>query len=357
MIKIEPLFATDSAQVRNLLRHQNEPMPYESFCAEDALSVRGFAFWQHWLPCRMHTHPSVYVAKEEGVVLALISVSHLGKSKACWRIEHLVVHPSHRGRGIAQELLRFVFATFGSQGVGHFIAEVSDQNSAALQLMGSNGFRRCYRITHYQVPVEFKENEKWEGADAFRLASPSDKQALYQLFQDILPPDLRLTLDLVPEDFLVSEVPPVDSIEKLSRRLMRRKVWFWVSQDSERKTLTSAVKVTAHREGDYHLEFAVHTGWQHTAEDIVTFVLNIMRRAGMRGIISAKVYDFQPWVVAALDKAGLERCGSFSLLVRDHWIRAKQPRAARAELGLPSMANPSINMPLPAERQRLPSQQ
>ncbi|HEY9785582.1 MAG TPA: GNAT family N-acetyltransferase, partial [Candidatus Obscuribacterales bacterium] len=225
-IKIEPLFATDTAQARALLRCHNEPMPYESFCAEDALSLRGLTFFQHWLPSSMHFAPSIYVAKESGLDIGLISVSHVGKSRACWRVEHLVVHPNHRGRGIAQELLRFAFATFGSQGASHFIAEVSDQNSAALTLLGNSGFRRCYRITHYQVPAAMEAIPEPPNMSAFRLALPGDKEALHELYQDCLPPDLRLTFEYVPDDFLVSEVPAVDSFEKLARRLIKRRVWF-----------------------------------------------------------------------------------------------------------------------------------
>ena len=162
-------------------------MPYETFCAEGEIALRGLTFWQHWVPCRLHLASSVYVAKEDGVVLGLISTKNIGKSRACWRIEHLVVHPTHRGRGIAQELLRFAFALFGSQGVNHFIAEVSDQNSAGLNILGNCGFRRCAKITHYQVPADY--TAEVEGLDfaAFRLALPEDKQRLFILHQDSLP--------------------------------------------------------------------------------------------------------------------------------------------------------------------------
>lgn len=354
MIKISPLFAIDTAQTRALLRHQNEPMPFESFCAEDALALRGFTFFQHWLPCNMHFAPMAYVAKEDGIVLALISVSSVGKSRACWRVEHLVVHPNHRGRGIAQELLRYAFATFASQGAAHFVAEVADQNSAALSLLGNAGFRRCYRVTHYQVPIDFAlpSNNNDEDSSGFRLAIPQDRQGLYQLFQECLPPDLRLTYEYVPDDFLVSEVT-TESFEKLTRKLVKRKVWYWVSQDPERKNLTAAVRVLAHREGDFHLEFAVHPGWAHMTEDTILFTLGIMRRLNMRGVISVKGFDYQPHVVQAIEKLGLERTGTFSLMARDHWVRAKQKRAVRKEAPI-TLPTPGINLPLPAERQMLP---
>ena len=350
MIKIEPLFAMDCTQARALLRHQNEQMPYESFCAEDAVSLKGLTFWQHWLPCRMHVDSSIYVAKEDRVVLGLISLRTLGKSRACWRIDHLVVHPNHRGRGIAQELLRYVFALFGGQGVSHFIAEVSDQNSAGLNLLGDCGFRRCAKMTEYQVPVEYVEPTKAEDVSYFRLALPEDRHRLYQLHQDALPPDHRLIFEWVPEDFAVRDLP-VESFDKGIKRLIQGKSWFWVSQDRDRKTLTSAARVVAHQEGDFHLEFAVHPGWLHMAEELVSFVLNMMNQAGMKGMVVVKVFDYQPAIVEAVEKAGLERTGSYSLLAREHWVRAKKPRAIKLDRGvnLAPIANPAINLPRTAK--------
>jgi RimJ/RimL family protein N-acetyltransferase len=229
MIKIEPLFATESTQVRALLRYQGEPVPYESFCAEDRYMITGLTFWQHWLPCHWHISPSVYVAKEDGLVIGMISLHPIGKSKNCWQVDHLVVHPNHRGRGIAQELLRFAFALFGSQGISHFVAEASDLNQGALAVLASCGFRRSARITHYQVPADLKLDLKAEASaeqnpeqnldqksaakseskaeDNFRLAIPEDQDSLYQLHQDVLPADIRLTFQYLPEDKINTPIP------------------------------------------------------------------------------------------------------------------------------------------------------
>lgn len=349
MIKIEPLFATESTQVRALLRYQGEPVPYESFCAEDRYIITGLTFWQHWLPCHWHISPSVYVAKEDGLVIGMISLHPIGKSKNCWQVDHLVVHPNHRGRGIAQELLRFAFALFGSQGISHFVAEASDQNQGALAVLASCGFRRSARITHYQVPADLKLAPKSDpkSEDNFRLAIPEDQASLYLLHQEVLPADLRLTFQYLDEDFYVFPLK-VESLDKLARRLIRRKSWFWVACDSERKVITSACRVTAHREGDYHLEFAVHPGWAHTARDLVNFVLTIMRRAGMKGMVIAKAYDYQNSVIEALEEAGLERAGHFSLLTRDHWLRAKSPPkklSLERTVSLNPLGKPAINIP------------
>jgi GNAT superfamily N-acetyltransferase len=345
MIKIEPLFATDSTQVRALLRYQDEPVPYESFCAEDSYLITGLTFWQHWLPCHLHLSPSVYLAKEDGLILGLISLHSLGRSKNCWKLDHLVVHPNHRGRGIGQELLKYAFSLFGSQGISHFVAEVSDKNTAALALLASCGMRRCSRITHYQVPGDLNIPLEEVPSQSFRLALPEDQEGLYQLHQDVLPADLRLTFQFVPEDFQIFPLK-VESLDKLARRLIRRKSWFWVYQCPERKVITSACRVTAHREGDYHLDFAVHPGYSHTASDLVRFVLSIMKQAGMKGMVMAKAYDYQANVTEALKECGLEEVGNFSLLARDHWLRAKHPKTLRLDtVALNPLGKTAINIP------------
>ena len=74
----------------------------------------------------------------------------------------------------------------------------------------------------------------------------------------------------------------------------------------------------------------------------------------MRGVISIKGFDYQPHVVKAIEKLGLERTGTFSLMARDHWVRAKQKRMVRKEAPI-SLPSPGINLPLPAERRLLPA--
>ncbi|MBZ0188910.1 MAG: GNAT family N-acetyltransferase, partial [Candidatus Obscuribacterales bacterium] len=344
MIKIKPFLITDESQVRALLRHQDEPVPYESFCQEEKILDAGLTFWQHWLPCHWHFAPSVYVAKDDGVVLGLVSVDSSGRSNNCWRIDHLVVHPQHRGRGIAQELIRYALAQFGSQGISHFTAEVCDQNSAALSLLSSCGFRRLTRITYYQVPIDFQDSADSESLKTFRLAKPDDQKKLFQLHQSVLPAEIRRVFDYVAEDYQVTELN-VDSLDKMTRHLLKRKSWYWVSDEKDRDVIPCAARVSAHREGDFHIEFLVHPGWEHLSETVVDFVLTMMRRAGMKGMVVIKAYGFQKPLIEALDAAGLDRVGSFSLLAREHWLRAKKPRISIDQaVTIPPLGRPAINI-------------
>ncbi|MBX9685103.1 MAG: GNAT family N-acetyltransferase, partial [Candidatus Obscuribacterales bacterium] len=108
MIKIGPLLTSEYKQAATLLKLQAEVVNESSESEDSELVLRSLAFWQHWLPCQLHMAPSMYVAREDSQLVGIISLQHMSKSKTCWQINKLVVHPEHRGRGIAQELLRYV---------------------------------------------------------------------------------------------------------------------------------------------------------------------------------------------------------------------------------------------------------
>ncbi len=335
MIKIEPFLAVDSTQMRALLRHQDEPVPYEAFCAEEILFNSGLLFWQHWLPCRYHMAPAVYVAKEDGVMLGLVSLAATNKAGSCWRINHLVVHPQHRGQGIAQKLLQYVFALFGSQGVSHFISEVSCQNSPAMSLLASGGFRRAARLVHYQMPSDRNSSTCTPASsfapditaqDDFRWAHPADQQSLFQLAQDALPSDLRFVYARKPEDFAVKEIQHEIWHGNL-KRLLKLKTWYWVKEDVQRQVLKAAIKVTAHHAGDFHIEFIIHPGWQDTGKEALDYAMQAINRLHMKGMIVAKAYDYEPSLIDLLEKAGWQRAGEFLLLVKEHWLKVKKSRS------------------------------
>jgi GNAT superfamily N-acetyltransferase len=351
MIKIEQFLATDVTQLRALLRHQDELMSYETFCAEEKLVMSGLFFWQHWLPCRFHLAPAVYVAKENGVLLGLISIASDSKSNSCWTINHLVVHPNHRGQGIAQKLLQYVFALFGSQGVSHFITEISCQNSPAMSLLAGLGFRRAARLVHYQMLDQLLVDSDNQNIaqniaknTSFRWAQTSDKSALCQLFQDSLPSDLRVVYAYKPDDFFIN-VPLMEMSPAMLKRLIKLKTWYWVAHNKDRNVLTAAIKLTVHRPGDFHFEFVIHPGWQHMACEAVSFVKQIINDFHIEGIILTKIYDYQAVIGETLETIGWQRHGEFLLMVKEHWLRAKK-RSIKLDktVTIPGIAKPAINL-------------
>lgn len=347
MIKIGPLLSNECRQAATLLQLQAELVQDATDVHESDVALNSLLFWQHWLPPQMHLAPSMYVAREDGQILGIISLQHTSKSKTCWQVEKLVVHPEHRGRGIAQELLRYVFAQFGSQGVMHFLAEVPALNDAALTLFANCGFCRSSRITYYRFNMANADNYLGtEIPEGFKIALPHVKAALYQLHCEVLPPALRQVLLLAPDDFSVKEMVSFTSVEKTKQKLMRRRVWYWVAEDTERMVLTAAVRITAEPQTGYKLEFAIHPAWKHLEEDIIRFTLAKILNEAPRAPIWAKVYDFQGDMHELMQNCGFERTGEAFLLLREHWQRQRKTQRAQ----IPQLGNPVINFPLAADR-------
>jgi RimJ/RimL family protein N-acetyltransferase len=355
MIKIGPLLATDYGQACYLLKLQEESNINVTPLSEYSLIIRSLAFWQHWLPMPWHVSSSVYVAREGEEVLGLICLHSTGKSKQCWQIDNLIVHPEHRGRGIAQELLRYVFAQFGSQGASHFVAEISQLNEAALALFASCGFCRTAKIS-YSVfdPKENKNNLDLDNCKSlenqFMYASPRFKHMLYQLQQDVLPPELRLIYSYIVDDFMTREPLPFTSTEKTLNKFLRKRLWYWVRLQAERKTLTQAAKIIAQPNLGYQLEFAIHPGFKHLAKDILDYSLYQLLSCDMPSMpIRAKVYDFQDDLQQALIKNNFVLNDEYCLLTKEHWLRAKKTKEAKLnKVAIPPMSQTSIN-PLPSE--------
>jgi L-amino acid N-acyltransferase YncA len=346
MIKIGTLQAGEFKQASLLINSHAECLHEINDVNDGDLLLNGLAFWQHWLPCQLHLVQSVYVAREEGQLLGVIVLSHASKVKTCWQVNKLVVHPDHRGRGIAQELLRYVFAQFGSQGVMHFLAEVSAENDAALGLFANCGFCRSARITYYRFSESAAQKFVPAEVEGFKLALPHLKPALCQLHSEILPPALRQVLLLSPDDFALNDLVSFTSVEKTQQKLMRKRTWYWVAADPERLVLSAAVRVTAEPQSGYRLEFSVHPGWKHLEEDLIRFTVTRLLSEAPRAPVWTKVYDFQGDMHAILQSCNFERCGEAFLLLREHWQRQRQNKRA----SIPQLGKPAIHFPRTADR-------
>ena len=345
MIKIGALLAGEYKQASLLLNSQADAIPAINDVNDAHLLLNGLAFWQHWLPCHLHLAQSMYVAREEGQLLGIIALAHTGKARSCWRVSNLVVHPDHRGRGIAQELLRYIFAQFGSQGVMHFLSEVPSTNEAALSLFANCGFCRSARITYYKFDHSRAEEFCLANPQGFKLALAHQKPLLCQLYCDVMPPALRQVLLLSPDDFSVTDLVSFTSVEKSQQRLMRKRVWYWAAADSERQVLAAAARVSAEPQSGYKLEFAVHPGWKHLEEGLIRFTLAKLLSEAPRAPLWTKIYDFQGDLHEILQSCGFERAGEAFLLLREHWQRQRNNRRS----AIPQLGKPAIHFPRAAD--------
>jgi GNAT superfamily N-acetyltransferase len=95
---------------------------------------------------RIFSDPSVgtiYVAREQGQVVAMPSLIHTvstAEGGIAALFEDLVVHPAHRGRGVATALARFVIAEARRRGVLRLTLLTDMQNERAQALYRKLGF-------------------------------------------------------------------------------------------------------------------------------------------------------------------------------------------------------------------------
>lgn len=68
---------------------------------------------------------------------------------------NIAVHPTHRGKGLAGQMLDAVLIELGARGVKNAFLEVRESNAAARALYGSRGFAEIgRRRNYYRRPVE-----------------------------------------------------------------------------------------------------------------------------------------------------------------------------------------------------------
>ena len=86
---------------------------------------------------------TVYVAREEGLVVAMASLIYTvstAEGGTAALFEDLIVLPSHRGRGIATALVRFIIAEARRRGVLRLTLLTDMQNERAQALYRKLGF-------------------------------------------------------------------------------------------------------------------------------------------------------------------------------------------------------------------------
>jgi len=86
---------------------------------------------------------TVYVAREEGLVVAMASLIYTvstAEGGTAALFEDLIVLPSHRGRGIATALVRFIIAEARRRGVLRLTLLTDMQNQRAQALYRKLGF-------------------------------------------------------------------------------------------------------------------------------------------------------------------------------------------------------------------------
>lgn len=97
-------------------------------------------------------HDAVHIAARSAEVVGrrLVGAVLATRIADCWHIMNIMVDPSARGRGIAQELMEEMFAKTSKRGAGEgWTLEVREDNHSAISLYERCGFSQVGRRTRY----------------------------------------------------------------------------------------------------------------------------------------------------------------------------------------------------------------
>lgn len=132
----------------------------------------------------------VYVAETGGRLLGCIAVSRrqvraAGDTRTLWYVGDLKVHPDHRGRGIAAEVVREAFDFIVSEGVDLLLCVVSAGNRRVVSFLeGRYQIPPFQRVASLKVLQVLASRTRATGPYRVREARPEDAPALAALHRE-----------------------------------------------------------------------------------------------------------------------------------------------------------------------------
>ncbi|MGQ0600670.1 MAG: GNAT family N-acetyltransferase [Anaerolineales bacterium] len=221
---------------------------------------------------RVFTHGYVWI--EDGRVIGNLNMQPLEHSPRLWGIANVAVHPQHRRRGIAQQMMQAALDHLHSLGGDEAVLMVDDDNVAAVELYRRLGFAHTATHTSWMRSGRRAAPAHEPSIYDIRLRAASEGEAEYALAREARPEGLAWNRPLRAGDFHNS----------LWRRLQRtlngevEERWAVTPVDSH-QLIGSLVIATGLPEGD-RLTILVHPSFRGNLER--PLLVRGLRRLGPR---------------------------------------------------------------------------
>jgi GNAT superfamily N-acetyltransferase len=326
MIKIRALGPRDLEQVLVLL-HRFGTQAYATLQRFKQLTLP-FLKLNRCLPAKHQFLPVIYVACDDNRVLGLVVLAPDGAQNRRWRMEELIVDPDESTFDIGTQLISYVMNRYGADGVQTFIAHVTECDADGLALLKTNGFRYCTKLHWLTMPadrfVQWEQQElditNWHlsyGDDPkpkrvlkMREASGCDAKQVSQLYNDTLPPDVRISLEKTPSDFSL-EWSARYWVDRCRGQFFRR----WVLEDTSLHVIIAAVELHSTNLTDFHLTVMVSPVWAAYTDKVQRFGISMVHRISRHCGLTL--------TVAMAQQNGFESHDLVDILVKDYWIPLK----------------------------------
>jgi ribosomal protein S18 acetylase RimI-like enzyme len=314
MIKIRALRPSELKQVLALLgRYTEQESEYSVLQKMQQLYIPMHRLSQ-LLPLNLQFMPAIFVAVSRDKVLGLIWLSRDGEQPRRWKIDHLILDPETFSYDVGTQLVNYVINRYGGDGVQTFLAYVDQYYNTGLGLLKSCGFRRCCRVHYFthQNPSSLKLEPI--SLDGIRESCNGDSAKLKVLYNNMLPPEARVSLEKGWRDFYR---PPFRvASEKMKGLFFKR----WVVEDVARDHLVAAVDITTGDYQDFYLNIMVSPGWEDSYRDVLTYALQqvLLITGGAR--VHLECFEFCKRGIEVLERLGFHRDSIAEVLVKDYWI-------------------------------------
>ncbi|PKL75834.1 MAG: hypothetical protein CVV27_13315 [Candidatus Melainabacteria bacterium HGW-Melainabacteria-1] len=270
---------------------------------------------------------TVHVAEVEGRIAAMAQMSPRNDTQTRWHVDNIAVHPDFRGKGMAQQLLNDVFAYYSERGALRFTLEVDVANAPAIKLYEKLGFRRfstlCYHKMSPKQLGKYRDLESVTVHPGLRERRASDTEAVWELYQQSIPPYIRVVEDRSPGDFALS--PMQQGTEWLKKSLKRSQAIHWVVEDSHRQCLAASLDIYAQlRELPHVIQLTIHPAYGDLAEPLLRFALNQLAQVSINPILIGS-YEIHRAKQEAVKALGFKKLTADFLMVRDNMDRLLLP--------------------------------
>lgn len=277
---------------------------------------------------------TVHVAELDEQIAGMAQMSPRNDTQSRWHVDNIAVHPDFRGKGIAQQLLNDVFAYYSERGALRFTLEVDIENAPAIKLYEKLGFRRFSTLYYHKLSP--KQLGKYRDLDTvtvhpgLRERKPSDTEAVWELYQQSIPPYIRVVEDRSPGDFALT--PMQQGTEWLKKSLKRSQAIHWVVEDSHRQCLAASLDIYAQmRELPHVIQLTLHPAYSDLAEPLLTFALNQLANVSINPVLIGS-YEYDRAKQEAIKALGFKKLTADFLMVRDSIEKLVLPTGSEAQV-------------------------
>ncbi len=255
---------------------------------------------------------------EDKKIIGLIQTSSRSRDQSRWHIENLVVLPDKRGKGVAKDLLEYIFEKYMNKNVNRFTIDVDTKNISAIKLFELLGFRKYTTIHYFNVSTKKINKLKKENItipEGFRPFKSSDAKGLFDLYVSSTPSSIRIVEQKELEDFQISSIQQVSQYFKEYTKKSNH-IHCVVEKDSH--IIASLEIIEKDKDLPNIIRLLVHPGYEDLNEQLLEYAFKkISEFQSVTSVLAAS--DHQKNKIATFKKMKLPEIFSDFMMIKDNF--------------------------------------